>query len=340
MSEAATATPPAGTGGDQGGAAAPQSQQAPPAAGGGFLNGDGGGEVPSQQAPPKGGQEPPQQAQSARPTLAALFSESIVEGGAFKEGWTEQLETAGLERLANKAKLVKEPDALFRSLDEALGMVGKKQAAGYPDPSWSDQDVASFRKAAGVPEAADQYELTPDQLPDGVEFGDEERQALAEVLHRHHVPAEAAKELLGLHLEQAGALAAKDRQAMTGKIEELFGQSEARFRKEWGDGYDSRLQANKDFIATRFDADELADPLLQAALSHPKIVQAFDEARRALRGAPLPGIGAEIAAHSMNPAQQAQEIMKADRNWQNDPEKVAKVNELYSLQAKQDRRSR
>lgn len=325
MSEAAVAEPPAGTGGEQGAAPAQQQQAAPQ--GGGFLN------------PGEGGAQPaPQAAQSQRPTLSALFSESVVEGGAFKEGWTEQFEAAGLERLANKAKLVKEPDALFRSLDEALGMVGKKAVAGFPDPSWSDADLASFRKAAGVPEAADAYDLKPENLPEGVEFGDDDRKALSEVLHKHHVPAAAAKELLDLHMQQAGALAAKDREAMTGKIQSLFEQSEARFKKEWGESYESRLQANSDFIKTRFDAEELADPVLQAALSHPKIVQAIDEARRALRGADLPGLGAEASAHSMNPAQQARSIMEADPRWDQNPEKVAKVNQLYALQEQQDRR--
>lgn len=311
-------------------AAEPAAQEATPAAeatpatpaatppAGGFLGGD---------APP-----------SEAPAKVNLFSGDVMEGDNFKEGWAENLSKSGYERLANKGKLASTPEAFLKSLDDTLGLVGKKQVAGYPNETWGDAELASFRQAAGVPDLPEGYNLKPDGLPDGIGFDEAEAKSYAEILHRHHVPEAAAKEMAKHHLAKMAEQQAQSQQAFDQQISTLQEQSAERFAKEWGDSYESRLEANKTYIATKFSSDELADPVVRAALSHPKIVEAIDSARRALREGPLPGVGTEAQSHSMSPRQQATDLMAKNPGWRNDTALAKRIQELYSLDAQQAKR--
>lgn len=269
-----------------------------------------------------------------------FFAPGIAENGAFKEGWTENLRTAGFERLATKAAFAKDESTFFKMMDDAIGFVGKKAVGvSYPKAGASDEDVSAFRHEAGVPDSADAYQLKPEKLPDGVEWNDDEVKPYAEIFHKHHVPQAAAAELIARHMETLAAQAGVGQDALDAKITQFAQASEATYQKEWGDTYDSRLEANRAFVASRFEAAELSDPALQAALSHPKVVRMIDEARRALREAPLPGAGNESAVGSHSPRQQAVEIMKANPNWRNDSALQKRVTDLYALDAAQTKRA-
>jgi len=284
-----------------------------------------------------GGSSPAPEATTESP---AIFSDSVLDNGDFKEGWSEGLQEQGFERVANKAKLSKNPEAFFKSIDEALKFVGQKPRNGYPREGWSDQDIASFRQDAGVPDNAEGYDFTFEDMPGGVELQDAEAKAYAEIMHRHHIPAEAARDLAKHHLENAARQASEGQQAFDSRIGDLQGQSESHYRKEWGGGYEGRLEANQDFVKTRFGEEELNDPIVRAALSHPKVVQIVDEARRALRDATPPGMGSESINGSMSARQQAQEIMKQNPGWRNDAELSKRVSDLYALDAQKKARGR
>jgi hypothetical protein len=296
--------------------------------------------APAAPAPSSGflaGTPPPAATPPATPSH--FFGEHIQKDGQFAEGWTESLRAAGFERLANTAATVKDEAALLRRLDETIGFVGKKTTGiTYPKEGASDADISAFRHEAGVPDTPDGYELKPAQLPDNVQWNDAEMAGYAEIFHKHHVPKAAAQELLARHLEQVSTQAGQIGEQFNAKISQFAQTSEATFQKEWGENYDSRLEANKAFTQARFTPEELADPALQAALSHPKIVRVIDEARRALREAPLPGVGTEITGGNMNPRQQAVAIMSANPGWRKDAALNARVNELYALQAAHDKR--
>jgi hypothetical protein len=271
-------------------------------------------------------------APAAKP--AQFFGEHVAKEGKFVEGWTENLRQAGFERLANKAALAGDENALFRSMDDMLGLVGKKAGPTYPKEGASFEDIAAYRREAGVPESPEAYALKPDKLPEGLEWSDDDAKAYSEIFHKHHVPAAAAQELVNRHLESIANMANEGKGRIMERIGKFAEASEATFQKEWGDEYDSRLEANRAFVTTRFSPEELADPVLQAALSHPAIVRMVDTARRELRGmANLPGMGQEMSNGSHSPRQQAVEIMKANPDWQRQPELVRRVNDLYALDA-------
>jgi hypothetical protein len=282
----------------------------------------------------------PAAASPAATPPAQFFGEHIAKEGKFEEGWTENLRAAGFERLATKAALAKDEATFFKTMDEALGLIGKKApAVAYPQPGASDEEVAHFRKAAGVPESAEAYQLKPASMPEGLEWSDEDAKAYGEIFHKHHVPQAAAQELVDRHMQSIANMALEGQERIMSKVGKFAQASEATFQKEWGDEYDTRLEANRAFVTTRFAPEELADPVLQAALSHPAIVRMVDTARRELRGASgLPGVGQEVASGSHSPRQQAFEIMAANPNWERMPELAKRINELYALDAAQVRR--
>lgn len=274
------------------------------------------------------------------PTGKQFFAEGISQGGQFAEGWTQQLQELGFERLANKAALAKDEATLFKSLDDALGLIGKKAGIAYPKEGADEAAIMAFRADAGVPESPTGYDLKPQQLPEGITWDDATANAYAEALHKHHIPAAAAKELVNAHLAQLQTQftqAQAEYQAELGKKVEAC---ETTFRQEWGRDYDTRLESNRAFIQSRFTPEDLSDPTLQAALSNPAVVRIIDEARASLREAPLPGVGHEINTGTHSPRQQAQEIMKANPKWEKDPELVKRVNNLYALDKAQEKRKR
>lgn len=313
MSEAATAPAPE----------APASAPAPTAAPDSFL----GSAAP---APASGG-EP-----SSAP--AHLFGEHIQADGSFKEGWTSAL-AEKFPRLANTAMRYKTEADFLQGMDHALGLVGKKTAGvSYPKEGATPEEIAAFRAEAGVPMRPEEYNLKPEKLPDFITWTDDNAKKVAEVLHAHHVPEAAAKALVQVHLENITKQAEQEVAAQTGKLREMIGKTTQEFQKEWGVDYDARRTANIDFVTARFTPEDLADPMLNMALSHPAIVRIVDEARRASRESPLPGVNAASAPGSMSPRQQAMDIMTQNPQWRNNPELSRRVNDLYAQEAAAQKR--
>jgi hypothetical protein len=267
-----------------------------------------------------------------------FFGQHISKGGKFQEGWTESLRAKGFERLANKAQTAGDESTLFRILDETIAFTGKKTIPTYPGPDADDASLAAYRKSAGVPDTPEAYNIKPRELPPGVEWDDALQGSIAQIFHKHHVPEAAAKELIQAHVASLAEKSKAAGDSYAQHITTLVQQAEQTFRQEWGGDYEQRLEANKTFVQSRFKPEELSDPTLRAALSHPQIVRVIDEARRSLRESPLPGISAEHTGGSMSPRQQAQAIMKADPRWAKNPEAASKVKQLYELEAAQTRR--
>jgi hypothetical protein len=293
-------------------------------------------------SPPAGGLlTPGASAPSATPPadLPSTFFGQHIAGpdGKFQEGWTESLRKAGFERLATKAAFAPDEPTLFRTLDEAIGMLGKKSAPAYPSADANDADIAAFRKSAGIPDTPEAYSLKPENLPEGITLDDAATKDLADLFHQHHIPEKTAQALVAKHLEALTTTTAQHTAQIQQRLATLSTESDATFRKEWGEHYDARLQANRDFVSSRLTPEDIADPALATALSHPQIVRIIDEARRALRESPLPGVSEASSMGSLSPQQQAFEIMKANPNWQQDPQLHKRVTDLYKLEAAQAR---
>lgn len=269
-----------------------------------------------------------------------FFGDAVAKDGQFVEGWTENLQQIGLSRLANKAALAKDETTLLRSLDDALGLVGKKAGIAYPKAGADDTAIAAYRADAGVPDSPEAYNLKPEQLPAGLEWSDDTAAAYAKTLHQHHIPQAAASELVALHLQQQAEASQQAHSTYQLALTQQVQAAAATFQKEWGQDYDSRLEANRAYVGSVFSPEELQQPALQAALSHPALVRVIDSARRALREAPLPGVGHEATSHTHSARQQAIEIMTANPGWKSNPDLHKRVTDLYALDASQSRRRR
>lgn len=309
--------------------AAPAATPAPAPAGG-FLG----------SPPPAGGAAPATPSSTPAPQAggtppAHFFDGALHEGGAFKEGWSENLRAAGFERLANKGALAKDEAGFLRSLDDALGLIGRKPVT-YPGPTATEAEVAEYRRAAGVPDDPAGYTLKPDKLPEGVEWDDAGGAEFAGLLHKHHAPAALAKDLGEAWAQQQVKFREAAKDGFAKQVNELAAESARVFGQEWGSEASSRQQANADYLRSR--GIDLSNPVLQLAFSHPDVVRIVDAARRGLREAPLPGVDAGVFSGSASPGQQARELMKANPRWKNDPELSKRISDLYALDATQAKR--
>lgn len=124
-----------------------------------------------------------------------------------------------------------------------------------PGKSASDDDVAAYRKAIGVPESPEGYEF-PD-LPEGQEVTDDvkqSREAWAKRFHEANVPAETAKALVEAFNEEAQA-------ALKAQVDadKKYAEEQAELlQKEWGaDAEKNRAYANRAFakLAERAGVD-------------------------------------------------------------------------------------
>ncbi|WP_367871834.1 hypothetical protein [Luteolibacter sp. Populi] len=178
-----------------------------------------------------------------------------------------------------------------------------------------------------APEAAEAYGFKPEKLPAGWAWDDAVAEEVHGILHKHHAPKGLGRELSDFYVKTMESQAREAREVVEGRIAGLAEESRARFAKEWGEDAETRRAANAEFVKAR--KIDTRDPIVRAALSHPEIVRMIDEARRAAKEVPLAGVDKEVFSGSASPREQAQEIMRGDRNWTNDPVKVRKVGELY-----------
>ena len=307
----------------------------------------GGGAAPAAAAPVAAapsaflGNQPAASAGGDSPAPSAptnFFGDHVQEGGNFKEGWTSAIAEKH-PALANQLMRYKTEGDAFTGLENLVKTVGKKTAGvSYPKAGASEAEIAAFRTDAGVPGRAEEYNLKPENLPEGIGWDDATGKTFSELMHKHHIPAAAAKELVAAHLQNVAAQGQGAQQATQAKLGELVAQTTAEFQREWGVEFQNRVDANNDFVAARLPAEALADPALQMALSHPSIVRIIDEARRASREAPLPGGANTVATGSMSPRQQAMEIIKGNPKWRKDPETEKRVNDLYAQEAQAQKR--
>lgn len=267
-----------------------------------------------------------------------FFGAHVQEGGNFKEGWTSAIAEKH-PALANQMMRYKTEADAFTGLENLVKTVGKKSVgAAYPKAGASPEEIAAFRTDAGVPGRAEEYNLKPEKLPDGISWDDATGKEFSELMHAHHIPAGAAKALVEAHLQTIVKQSQGQAAAESAKFGELVQTTTAEFKKEWGVDFQNRFDANNDFVGARLSEADLANPALKQALAHPAIVRIIDEARRASREAPLPGAAASVAAGSMSPRQQATEIMKNNPAWRKDPETARRVQDLYAQEAQAEKR--
>lgn len=139
----------------------------------------------------------------------------------------------------------KSPADVFKSYLAAEQRISsgeiKKPLPDYPTP----EDVAEYRKAHGIPDKPDGYEIGG--LPQGFAFGDEDKPVLADFLKSAHagnmLPSEVNK-VVGWYAARLQA----QQTAMVEADRDFARAGEDELRAEWGGDYRRNVQAVNNFM--------------------------------------------------------------------------------------------
>lgn len=154
---------------------------------------------------------------------AGPFAGYLNPDGSFAENWADRLP----ENLKGAAPTVQQ----FKSLPEVLTRLHELSSSPgvrVPGSGATAEEIAAFRSAIGAPETPDAYGLGV--KPEGFsgDWDEERGKTLAALLHKHAVPAAAAKELADLEVARLSKEAQEAKAYTDAQVAEL--------RAEWGDG--------------------------------------------------------------------------------------------------------
>jgi len=202
----------------------------------------------------------------------------------------------------------------------------KRRAVLPPNSNSSDEDVAKFRKAIGVPDSPDGYEIEMDKDADDGAKSRVER--LKGAAHAVHMTPQQLGALIEWHSTEMDALEAADGEAIAQRQAEL----KTELSREWGADYQRNASvamrtAQEAFggYAEEFLAMELKDGTRVG--DHPAMLRGMAKLGRKFGEAGLPGT---IVPHDWNPTDSEIIEMKKDpRYWDSnrrDPAFVQKIN--------------
>ena len=151
----------------------------------------------------------------------------------------------------------------YQGLEQLLGK--KANAIVPPSEKSTPEEVAAYRKAIGVPESPEAYQLKPDQLPEGVTWDDNVAKKAAELAYKHNVPAAAMQEFMKFDMERAALM----NQAAAQMIETQLETGRAELQKVWGDKMPEKIE-----LARRAAVTAGVDPSSQGFVD-PQVVKAI-----------------------------------------------------------------
>lgn len=157
-------------------------------------------------------------------------------------------------------------EALAKSYDVAQRALGRKaQAVVPPNEKSTPEEIAEYRKAIGVPESPEEYNLKPEQLPEGVVWDEATAKKAAELAHKHNVPAAAMQEFMQFDMERAALM----NQAAASMIEQQLQAGRQELQKVWGDKMPEKID-----LARRAALTVGVDPSSQGFVD-PAVVKAI-----------------------------------------------------------------
>jgi len=176
---------------------------------------------------------------SPEPPAAPVSGVSYVGAdGSFTQDWVAKLP----EDLAPARESLKN----FRTVNDlAKGYYQTKQAVGkkgviLPTAESSPEEVASYRKAMGVPDSPDGYYAVKENviLPEGVVWRDDIAETYFQVAHKHNIPASAMQELVQIDVKRREL----EGKAAISEIQEQKQQNLMVLRQTWGANFDRNVE--------------------------------------------------------------------------------------------------
>lgn len=156
-------------------------------------------------------------------------------------------------------------ESLAKSYQGLEQLMGKKaQAILPPNEKSTPEEIAAFRKALGVPDSPEGYGIAkPQDLPEGVSWDDNVAKSVAEVAHKHNIPAAAMQELVKLDLQRA----AQQNEAAAQMIHQQLETGRQELQRVYGENLQTKID-----LAKRAAATEGIDPSSQGFLD-PNVVK-------------------------------------------------------------------
>ena len=151
----------------------------------------------------------------------------------------------------------------YQGLEQLLGK--KANAIVPPSEKSTPEEISAYRKAIGVPESPEAYNLKPEQLPEGVVWDESVAKRAAELAHKHNVPAAAMQEFMKFDMERAALM----NQAAAQMIETQLETGRAELQKVWGDKMPEKIE-----LARRAAVTAGVDPTSQGFVD-PQVVKAI-----------------------------------------------------------------
>lgn len=208
---------------------------------------------------------------STTPANTQTTSEGTLLSGAPASTTTAPAESQPVEKpdwLPEKFWTDKGPnvEAILKSYQGMEQLVGRKaQAILPPTEKSTPEEIAEYRKAIGVPETPEGYNLKPEQIPDGVTWDEATAKKAAELAHKHNVPAAAMQEFLKFDMERAAMM----NQAAATMIDAQLEAGRQELQKVYGDKMPEKIE-----LARRAALTVGVDPASQGFVD-PQVVKAI-----------------------------------------------------------------
>lgn len=189
--------------------------------------------------------------------------------GAFADGWIDKLPEGFIpkddhEAFKTHVAKYKNPLEVIKSDFNKERMLGKR-GVFIPGEGSTPEEVAAFRKAIGVPESADGYNLKPEKIPDGLDWNDDLVKPYAEIAHKYNIPAKAMQELVAQNLQTETLR----KQQMETAIMQDLESGRAELKQTYGSEFDAKIN-----LAKRAAASVGVDPTSRGFLD-PAVVKGF-----------------------------------------------------------------
>lgn len=255
------------------------------------------------------------EATAATPTTTStgsIIDQLYTAEGGLAENYTDLLKESGMENLTNTVAKYKSADGLLKGAANLVNFAGKKvEGVIVPTEGASEHEIAEYRKAIGVPESANAYEIQPENMPQGLEWNEEVSGFWQGKFHELGIGQEQAKEIAQAYSDFTGQQLEKATSQLTENANAEMQAQEAALKKEWGQDYQNNLQTAVDMAeVVGFDMNNDMD---MAAIRNPKVMNLLLAKAQSMSEGSFPKAGQPTSASWETPKAKADALYQKYR---------------------------
>ena len=223
---------------------------------------------------------------------------------------------------------------------EAQGLIRSGSAKAPPAEGATDEDIAAWRQANGIPAEPSGY---MDNLPDGLVIGEEDREIMGDfmgVLHHMNVDPKIGHAVINWYNNFA-----EEQQDILADMDSAQHQeTEDALRQQWGGDYRANINLVGSLIDSTFGADykevilNARDPDGRAIMNIPGVLEGLAELSRKVNPvAQLAPVGGDPQQTLNDEISEIEGIMKTDRpRYDKDENMQARLRQLYDIRLKHE----